>query len=86
RRTGTYPLPTREDRAALILDYFQRLIREGMPGSLGKMKQFTSWFTHGVEDGGSLRKAVYVARTEAEALERVAGFFAPESVHAAYSH
>lgn len=76
RRTGTYPLPSRADRADLILDYFGRLIREGKPGGLGKMKQFASWFTHGVEEGGSLRKAVYEARSEAEARDRVEAFFA----------
>ena len=86
RRTGSYPVPTREDRADLILDYFQRLLRERLPGSLGKMKQFASWFTHGIEEGGSLRKAVYEARSETEALDRVQVFFASEPVHFAYSH
>lgn len=76
RRTGAYQQPSESDRAALITDYFDRLVREGMPGSLGKMKQFASWFTHGVEGGASLRKAVYEARSEAEALERVGAFFA----------
>ncbi len=76
RLTGAYPRPTPADRARLIGDYFDRLVREGLPGSLGKMKQFASWFTHGVEDGARLRKAVYEARTELEALARVHAFFA----------
>jgi tRNA-dihydrouridine synthase B len=76
RRTGAYAHPGPADRGHLIADYFERLVREGMPGSLGKMKQFAAWFTHGVEDGGRLRKAVYEARSEAEALDRVHAFFA----------
>lgn len=76
RATGAYQQPSTADRALLINDYFGRLVRERMPGGLGKMKQFAAWFTHGVEDGASLRKAVYEARSEEEALERVAAFFA----------
>ncbi len=76
RLTGAYAPPGPADRARLIGDYFERLVREGMPGGLGKMKQFASWFTHGVEGGARLRKAVYEARTETEALARVHAFFA----------
>ena len=52
------------------------LIEEEMPGAAGKMKQFASWFTHGVRNGSGLRKAVYEAREEREILERVEQFFA----------
>ena len=55
----------------MIRTYFQMLIEEDMPGAAGKMKQFASWFTHGVRNGGALRKAVYEAREEREILERV---------------
>ena len=78
RSTGAYLQPTEADRAALIHDYFARLVRERMHGGLGKMKQFATWFTHGVEGAASLRRAVYEARTEEEALARVAAFFQPE--------
>jgi tRNA-dihydrouridine synthase B len=40
------------------------------------MKQFATWFTHGVSNGSVLRKAVYEAHTEREVLERVDEFFA----------
>ncbi|MGH9393646.1 MAG: tRNA dihydrouridine synthase DusB [Terriglobales bacterium] len=76
RLRGAYDLPTEADRAALITDYFTRLLRERMPGALGKMKQFASWFTHGVEDGARLRKAVYEARSEEEVMNRLEAFFA----------
>jgi hypothetical protein len=39
------------------------------------MKQFVSWFTHGVAGGAALRKAVYESRTEQQILERVEAFF-----------
>jgi hypothetical protein len=51
------------------------LIEEHMPGAAGKMKQFASWFTHGVAKGSHLRKAIYDARTEQEILDRVEDFF-----------
>jgi hypothetical protein len=41
----------------------------------GKMKQFASWFTHGVPGGAGLRKAIYEARTGTEILDAVERFF-----------
>jgi tRNA-dihydrouridine synthase len=52
------------------------LIEEGYPDSTGKMKQFASWFTHGVEGGAKLRKAIYEARDPSEIVEAVDLFFA----------
>lgn len=75
RTTGHYDSPGAADRAALIGRYFSLLAAERSPGALGKMKQFVAWFTHGVEDGATLRKLVYECRTEQEALDRVTRFF-----------
>ena len=47
----------------------------------GKMKQFASWFTHGVHNGSVLRKAVYEARSEREILDRVDEFFQRSEVN-----
>jgi len=66
----------------MIRTYFRMLIEEEMPGAAGKMKQFASWFTHGVANGGHLRKAIYEARTEQEILGRVEEFFAPLATQA----
>ena len=74
--TGRYDEPTESDRYDMIRTYFRMLVEEGMPGAAGKMKQFASWFTHGVRNGSVLRKAVYESRTEGEILERVDQFFA----------
>ena len=74
---GAYQQPGEADRYRMIRTYFRMLIQEQMPGAAGKMKQFASWFTHGVANGGHLRKAIYEARTEQEILGRVEEFFAP---------
>jgi tRNA-dihydrouridine synthase B len=51
------------------------LIDEKFPDAPGKMKQFASWFTHGVPGGAGLRKAIYEAREDREILKRVEDFF-----------
>src|SRR6266567_3306184 len=74
-KSGGYGEPTDADRYEMIRTYFQMLIEEEMPGAAGKMKQFASWFTHGVPGGAALRKAIYQAKTEREILGRVEEFF-----------
>jgi tRNA-dihydrouridine synthase len=51
------------------------LIEEQFPDASGKMKQFASWFTHGVPGGAALRKTIYEAREAPEILKRVEEFF-----------
>jgi nifR3 family TIM-barrel protein len=70
-----YDEPSEGDRYQMIRTYFQMLLEEGMPGAEGKMKQFASWFTHGVPGGAALRKAIYEAKSGAEILMRVEEFF-----------
>jgi tRNA-dihydrouridine synthase B len=74
-RTGSYELPSNPDRYQMIRTYFAMLVEERMPGSAGKMKQFASWFTHGVPRGAYLRKSVYEAKSEVEILDAVDRFF-----------
>jgi len=59
----------------MIRTYFSMLIEEEFPDAPGKMKQFASWFTHGVPGGAALRKAIYEAKTAPEILEKVEDFF-----------
>jgi tRNA-dihydrouridine synthase B len=55
---GSYDEPAEADRYQMIRTYFQMLMEEEMlPDAVGKMKQFASWFTHGVPGGAALRKA-----------------------------
>ena len=70
-----YDEPSESDRYEMIRTYFQMLIEEEMPGAEGKMKQFASWFTHGVAGGAALRKAIYESKSTVEILSSVEGFF-----------
>jgi len=79
--------PTFSDRHHMIRAYFEMLLAEAeatrelprdarMGETAGKMKQFATWFTHGVSGGAKLRKAIYSAKTGTEVLDRVNAFFA----------
>jgi tRNA-dihydrouridine synthase B len=70
-----YDEPTEADRYKMIRTYFQMLLEEETAGTEGKMKQFASWFTHGVQGGAALRKAIYDAKSGPEILARVEEFF-----------
>jgi len=70
-----YDQPTEADRYEMIRTYFQMLIEEELPDASGKMKQFASWFTHGVPGGAGLRKAIYESKNAPEILTRVEEFF-----------
>ncbi len=74
-RTGAYAEPSEADRYELIRTYYRMLAEEATPGAIGKMKQFASWFTHGVRNGAELRRSVQSARDVEEVLERVDEFF-----------
>jgi len=70
-----YTQPSEADRYQMIRTYFQMLIEEELPDAVGKMKQFASWFTHGVPGGAGLRKAIYESKSAVEILGRVEEFF-----------
>jgi len=70
-----YDEPTEADRYQMIRTYFQMLIEEELPDAVGKMKQFASWFTHGVPGGAGLRKAIYESKSAPEILSCVEEFF-----------
>ncbi len=73
--TGRYDVASRTDRYEMIRRYFGMLIVEGYPDATGKMKQFASWFTHGVEGGAKLRKAIYEAKSPEAIVAAVDEFF-----------
>jgi len=74
-RNGTFTDPSETDRYELIRSYYQMLVTEEAPGAIGKMKQFASWFTHGVRRGAELRKSIQSAHGTHEVLDRVDQFF-----------
>ena len=71
----SYDEPSEADRYEMIRTYFQMLIEEELPDATGKMKQFASWFTHGVPGGAALRKEIYESKTAPEILTSVEEFF-----------
>jgi nifR3 family TIM-barrel protein len=73
--TLSYDDPAEGDRYEMIRTYFRMLIEEELPDATGKMKQFASWFTHGVPGGAGLRKEIYESKTAPEILTRVEEFF-----------
>jgi len=73
--TRFYDHPSEADRYQMIRTYFQMLIEEKLPDAVGKMKQFASWFTHGVPGGAHLRKEIYESKSAPEVLGRVEVFF-----------
>jgi tRNA-dihydrouridine synthase B len=87
--TGSYEQPTFADRHHMIRAYFEMLLAEAeatkdlprdarLGETAGKMKQFATWFTHGVPGGSRLRKSIYQSRTGQEVLEQVNAFFASQ--------
>jgi len=74
-KQSVYDQPSEADRYQMIRTYFRMLIEEELPDATGKMKQFASWFTHGVPGGAGLRKAIYESKGAPEFLARVEEFF-----------
>jgi tRNA-dihydrouridine synthase B len=74
--SGRYRQPADCDRYEMIRTYYRMLVEEDIPGTIGKMKQFASWFTHGVTRGAELRRQIQSAREVDEVLGRVDEFFA----------
>jgi len=84
--TGSYERATNLDRYRMIRAYFEMLLAETeatkdlprdarLGDPVGKMKQFATWFTHGVPGGAKLRAAIYHARTGPDVLGEVERFF-----------
>jgi len=76
---GRYDQPEESDRYRMIRDYYRMLLdREDRIDSevVGKMKQFASYFSHGVRNGARLRADIYHAHQPEEILDQVESFFA----------
>ena len=54
----------------------QRTRESSRRETLGKMKQFASWFTHGIPGGATLRKQIFESKDGADVLFAVERFFA----------
>jgi nifR3 family TIM-barrel protein len=75
---GSYWQPAQEDRHAMMKRYFEMLEQTQWPEAVGKMKQFTGYFTHGVRNGARLRATIYQKQTARDVIAAVDDFFAEE--------
>ena len=73
--TGRYDDPTHRDRYEMMRTYYAMLIARGEEDSAGKMKQFATYFTHGVRGGAQLRASIYQAKEAARIVALVDEFF-----------
>ena len=76
--TGTCSQPTEQMRYQMMRSYFQMLVDQYAMDTVGKMKQFTTYFTHGVRNGSKLRVAIYGERDADKIIARVDEFFQQE--------
>ena len=76
--TGAYDQPSEADRHAMMRSYYVMLVEQGGKDMVGKMKQFATYFTHGVRHGARLRAAIYHAEDPAAIVDLVEGFFRAE--------
>lgn len=87
--TGAYDKPTLDDRYQMIRAYFQMLLEEAAASqdlpraqrlgeTSGRMKQFATWFTHGVPGGAKLRRSIYACKNGEAVLAEVDAFFAAQ--------
>ena len=60
--TGAYDQPTQHDRYEMMRQYYTMLIEISEKDTVGKMKQFATYFTHGVRHGAQLRVSIYKAQ------------------------
>jgi tRNA-dihydrouridine synthase len=66
----------------MMRSYYSMLIEHTDRDTAGKMKQFATYFTHGVRGGAELRAAIYHAKEAAAILDLVDEFFHRDSTPA----
>jgi tRNA-dihydrouridine synthase B len=82
--TGRYDQPTHRDRHEMMRTYYAMLRQRGdndvvgprrEDDAVGKMKQFATYFTHGIRGGAQLRTSIYHAKEAAQIADLVDEFF-----------
>jgi tRNA-dihydrouridine synthase B len=81
-RTGSYSVQAERQRYDMMRTYYLMLEDHGEPDAVGKMKQFATYFTHGVRNGSKLRVDIYRAHEVKQVLEIVDAFFREQLPHA----
>jgi tRNA-dihydrouridine synthase len=73
--TGAYEHPAERQRYNIMRTYYSMLSDRNLPDAVGKMKQFATYFTHGVRNGSKLRVEIYKATEADQILDQVDAFF-----------
>lgn len=73
--TGAYTVPPDTERYQMMKTYYLMLQEHGEADAVGKMKQFATYFTHGIRNGSKLRTEVYRAHEIPQILDVVDRFF-----------
>jgi nifR3 family TIM-barrel protein len=76
--TGRYDEPSQLDRYEMMRTYYRMLMDRREDDAAGKMKQFATYFTHGVRGGAQLRASIYKVHEAAQIVDLVDEFFEPE--------
>jgi len=76
--TGSYEYPTERQRYDIMRTYYGMLSERGESDTVGKMKQFATYFTHGVRNGSKLRVEIYKTTDATQILDQVDAFFERE--------
>jgi nifR3 family TIM-barrel protein len=76
--TGSYQQPSERQRYDIMRTYYGMLCERGEADTVGKMKQFATYFTHGVRNGSKLRVEIYKTTEAAAILDHVDAFFERE--------
>jgi tRNA-dihydrouridine synthase B len=75
---GSYEVPPESARYEIMRRYYGMLEEHRALDAVGKMKQFATYFTHGVRNGSQLRASIYHAHSTVEILGMVDAFFERE--------
>ena len=73
--TGACAHPSERQRYEIMRTYYSMLSERNEPDVVGKMKQFATYFTHGVRNGSRLRVDIYKATEANQILDLVDAFF-----------
>ena len=80
--TGAYDQPSEHDRYDMMRRYYAMLIERNEKDTVGKMKQFATYFTHGVRHGAQLRVSIHRAQEASAIVGLVDEFFLGEAAPA----
>ena len=76
--TGAYEEASQRDRYEIMRRYYEMLLGHGEYDSIGKMKQFATYFTHGIRGGAKLRAEIYHSKEGRQILDVVNRFFSDD--------